>query len=165
MYRYILILIVGVFSCTSPEPPYKLPSGAIKLISNDSTKTWKLAQRFNNKTRVNMGNCFLSYRQTFGVNMTLVDNNGENMDCGESLNANWEFAKDKNENYYLKVKSKQLPELMNTEKDFKLFKIKRLSSNLLIVEYKHKQFTDKLTTVMDVYIPENATISNRNFHW
>lgn len=61
----LLIIMLSVISCSKTKEPYQLPQNAIELISGKNEKTWKLAKRLNNKIRMNMGDCFLSYRQIF----------------------------------------------------------------------------------------------------
>ena len=166
MQKYLLIFSVALFSCAEspPEEPYALPENALTLLSSDSTKTWKLARRFNDKTRMNMGDCFLSYRQTYQSDMTLYDNNGEQRDCGETLHATWKFVKDKKGNCYVKWSSAQLPQLMNIEKDYKYFKILHLSADQLTLRFRHK-FSNKVSTITDFYVPEGASVEGRDFHW
>ena len=167
MQKYLFLFIVALFSCAepSPEEPYTLPENALTLLSADSTKTWKLARRFNDKTRMNMGDCFLYYRQTYQSDMTLYDNNGEQRDCGETLRATWKFVKDEKGNCYVKWSSEQLPQLMNIEKDYKYFKILHLSADQLTLQFQHKQFSNKTTTITDFYVPEGVSVEGRDFHW
>ncbi|WMN11543.1 hypothetical protein QYS49_38785 [Marivirga salinae] len=93
------------------------------------------------------------------------NNSGENRDCGETLNATWEFAKDKKGNYYVRIESQQLPELMNIEKNYKLFKVLRLTEEQITLQFNHKQFSSTTTTITDIYVPENALVKDREFHW
>lgn len=163
---FLLGILVFQFSCSSPKnAPYELPKNAKFLLTSDSTKTWKLARRFNNKTRINMGDCFLSHREVYNSNMTMKNNSGEHRDCGETLSATWKFSKDKKGNYYVRISSKQLPELMNTDKDYKLFKILLLTEEQMILQFKHKQFSDKTTTITDIFVPDNVSVEGREFHW
>jgi hypothetical protein len=162
---FLFILLAFQLSCSKPEePPYKIPTNATFLMTGDSTKTWKLARRFNNRTRMNMGDCFLSHRETYESNMTMHNNSSVNRDCGETLNATWKFAKDKKGNYYVRIESKQLPKLMNIDKDYKLFKILRLTEEQMTLQFKHKQFSSKTTTITDIFVPENASVKDREFH-
>ena len=168
--RKFFLLILGIAliycSCSSVQSePYNLPYNARVLLSGDSVKTWKLAQRYNNRTRMNMGDCFLSYRQTFGFDGTVQDNSGENKDCGETLYGQWKFAKTGEGDYYLKIESDQLPELMNIEEDFKLFKILNLTDSMLTLQFQHKQFSNKTSTITDFLVPESVSVTDRNFHW
>ena len=166
MRKYLLISCIVIVSCADPEKePYVPPENAKHLIAGDSAKIWKLARRFNDKTRMNMGDCFLSYRQTYLSDMTMHDNNGEQRDCGETLNAKWEFIKDQKGNYYIKWISEQLPSIMNIEEDYKYFKILHLSDEQLTVQFNHKQFSSKTTTITDFYVPEHVSIEDREFHW
>lgn len=165
MRHIIFLLLLTVFSCEEATPPYELPDNAKTLLSGDSSKTWKLAGRFNNKTRMNMGNCFLSHQETYKLDMTMHDNSSEHRDCGKTLYAKWEFTKDKKGNYYIKWTSEQLPSLMNTKEDYKHFKILHLSKEQLTIQFKHKQFSSKTTTITDFYVPENVSVKDREFHW
>ncbi len=160
------LMAVLLFACSEPEqPPYELPNDAKSLLTGDAMKTWKLARRFNNKTRMNMGDCFLSHRETYRADMTMQDNSGDHRGCGETLHANWKFTKDQNGHYYIKWESAQLPELMNMEEEHKYFKVLLLSEEELIVQFKHKQFSNKTTTITDIYVPEGASVKDREFHW
>ena len=88
--RLLYVLAFLLFSCNgSKSEPYKIPDNAVALISGDSLKTWKIAERYNGKVRMNMGPCFMSYRQTFLKDSSFYDNNGEKRDCGESLEGKW----------------------------------------------------------------------------
>lgn len=168
VYFYIFtLLVLFVTSCSEDKKtPFELPKNARVLLASDSVKTWKLAQRFNNKTRMNMGDCFLSYRQSFRVNGKVSDNNGEQSNCGPTLYASWKFTKSKKEGYsYIKMTSDQIPELMNIEEDFKFFKVLDLSEELLILQFQHKQFSDKSTTITDFFVPEGTNVKGREFHW
>jgi hypothetical protein len=147
------------------EPPFELPKNAKILLSGDSAKTWKLAARFNNKTRMNMGDCFLSHKETYQSDMSVHDNSGDHRDCGETLFANWLFVKDKKENSYLKWTSAQIQTLLNIEEDYKFFKILELSEEQLTIQITHKQFSSKSTTITDFYVSENVTVEGGVFHW
>ena len=166
MKKYLLIGCIVTVSCAEPpKEPYALPENATNLITGDSTKTWKLARRFNSGTRMNMGDCFLSYRQTYRSDRSMHDNSGEQSDCGETLNATWQFVKDKSNNYYLKLVSDQLPALMNIDQDHKFFKILHLSEEQMTLQFSHKQFSNKATLITDVYVPEHVSVEDREFHW
>ena len=166
MYKYLLLILIVFTSCSdSVKPVYELPEDAWSLISADSSKTWKLAKRYNDGTRMNMGECFLAYRQSFAKDSSMNDNSGKTRDCGETLLAEWKFVKDKKGNSYLKLSSDQLPELMQIEEEFKFFKILQLSEDELVLEYKHKQYGNKSRTITDYYVPENIVVEDRDFHW
>lgn len=166
MKKFLLLFLIVFCSCSNPEKPvYDLPVNAFALISADSAKTWKLAQRYNDKIRMNMGVCFLAYRQTFAADSTMNDNAGETRECGETLLARWKFAEDKKGNSYIKLNSEQLPELLQMEKNYKYFKILQLSENELVLQYTHKQFSNKTRIITDYYVPENVAVEDRDFHW
>jgi len=114
---------------------------------------------------MNMGDCFLSHKETYKSDMTMHDNSGDYRDCGETINASWKFTKDKKQNYYIKWASPQLPALMNMENDFKFFKVIHLSKEQLTIQFTHKQFSNKTTTITDFYVPENVSVKDREFHW
>lgn len=163
---FLIVFLIFQLSCSTPEkPPYELPANAKSLLTGDSTKTWKLAQRFNNSNRMNMGDCFLSHRETYRSNMTMQNNSGDRADCGKTLTATWKFAKDEKGNYYVKISSKQLPELMNIDEEFKLFKVLHLSDEQMTLQFNHQQFSSKTTTITDFYVPENVAFTGRDFHW
>lgn len=163
----LLIFISSIFllsSCNEEASPYNLPENASNLIHGDSLKTWKIARRYNDDIRMNMNPCFLAYRQTFKTDQTVNDNNGENRDCGPSLSGEWQFKKGPKGNSYLKVSSPDLPKLLNTDKDYKYFKILKLTEDTLKVSFKHKQYGNKLRTITDVLVREDLNIGDRNFH-
>ncbi len=163
---YLLHIVVIFLACSSQEKePYQLPEDARLLLAGEGEKTWKLARRLNNGTRMNMGDCFLRYRQTYTQSDSTYTNNGEFRDCGESLFASWKFVKDPKDNTYIKVTSAQLPALMNQEQDFKLFKVLALEKDLLVVQFYHEQFSDKVTSITDVLVPEGTEVADRDFHW
>ena len=155
-----------MLSCADPEtPPYELPSNAKTLLTADSTKIWKLARRFNNGTRKNMGDCFLAHRDNYSADLTMHNNSGEQGECGETLNAIWKFTKDKTGNSYIRLSSEQLPAMMNIEVDYKAFRVLRLSEGQMTLQYYHKQFSNKATQITDIYVPEDVAIEDREFHW
>ena len=162
----ILIATFLIFTnCKDSTPEtYKLPQNAIELICGKEEKVWKLAKRLNNNIRMNMGNCFLSYRQHFRNNMTMNDNNGKHNGCGESLNAKWEIVKNENGISFIKIESNQLPKLMNIEDNFKYFQILELTKEKLTVTYQHKQFSNKVMWIKDFYVPESVKVKDRDFH-
>ncbi|MEO1256240.1 MAG: lipocalin family protein, partial [Bacteroidota bacterium] len=135
------------------------------LIAGDSVKTWKLARRFNNGTRMNMGDCFLSYRQSFVKNGTFSSGSSDTKNCGEIMNGKWVLAKDVESNSYIKLESDQIPEMLNIVDDFKLFKIKNLSDSLLVLQFNHAQTTKKQTVMIDYFVPEGMEVDDRHFHW
>lgn len=166
MNKHWILFLMLILSCSEPpKPPYTLPNNAIKLISGENSKTWKLAKRTNNGDRMNMGGCFLSFRQTFRSDMTVSDNNGEQRDCGESLHAKWELIKDEKGHNFIKMTSPQIPALLNIEEEFKNFKILHLAENEMKIAFYHKQFSDRTTTIVDYLVPEDVHVEDRDFHW
>ncbi len=165
MYKYILLFFLILTACGDTEEPFIMPDNAHKLLTNDSTKTWKIARRFNDHVRMNMGHCFLNYRQTYRSDQVLTDNNGEGEDCGESLKAQWEFVTSKKGNHFIKMMSKQLAAMFNIDKDYKFFRIMKLTNEELIVRYNHRQFSDDETSITDIYVPEHINVEDRDFHW
>ncbi len=168
MKHYFLLITITILftSCGSDvKPPFVLPENTKQLIAGDSSKTWKLARRYNNKTRMNMGDCFLSYRATYFNTDILKDNNSDHEDCGASLSTNWSLYHDDDNYPYIKLKGGNLQELMHLDKDYKFFKIIELSDTLMILEFRHKQFSTKNTKIIDIYVPENVSVKNREFHW
>lgn len=113
---------------------------------------------------MNMGGCFLSFRQTYSSDMSMTDNNGEQADCGESLNAKWEITKDEEGHSFIKLSSPQIPELLNIEEEFKNFKILYLSKDTLKLAFYHRQFSDRTTTIVDYLVPESFKVADRDFH-
>lgn len=165
IFTSILLIIFGLTSCSNTKKkPYILPQNAMYVLAGESGKTWKLARRYNNGTRMNMRGCFLSYRITYHPSMMLKDNNGEQEDCGPSLIGQWEITKDKIETPYIKVTSDQLPEIMHIDEDYKFFKILKLTKDTLQLQFRHKQFSTK-STFIDTFVPEHVKVKNRDFHW
>lgn len=167
IFRFSSLAILGLIISCSPEKSYtfELPTNAMELLSGDSSKTWILARRFNNKTRMNMGDCFLAYAQTFRPDGTMNDNAGENRDCGETLNASWRFIKSQDNKFYLRLEGNQVAELLNIEEDFKHLKILALSDTLMTLQFSHKQFSNKATQITDFWVPEGTKVEDRFFHW
>lgn len=165
MKKIYIIFVLIIFSCSKQEKePYILPKNAVYLIAGDSLKVWKLAKRFNGKTRMNMGDCFLSYRTTYRTDKTYYDNNGSFSDCGETLYANWEIITHKNGNSYIKQTSNQIPALMNIKENYKLFKIIHLSKDSLTLQFSHKQF-QKTRIITDYFVQQDIKVKDRDFHW
>ncbi|WP_299228666.1 lipocalin family protein [uncultured Psychroserpens sp.] len=165
-YLIILLALASFLSCIDDKkPPFNLPQSPKTLIAGDSAKSWKLARRFNNKTRMNMGDCFLSYRVTYLTNGYMHDNNAEQENCGETLTADWIIYHSKDNYPYIKLKSEKLKKLMHLDKDYKFFKILDLNENLMVLEFRHKQFSSKESTIVDFLVPEDVSIDDREFHW
>ena len=114
---------------------------------------------------MNMDDCFLAYRQSFRKDSTMSDNAGENRDCGKSLQAKWKFVEDEKGQSYLKLKGDRIPELLNIDKDYKFFKLLQLSEDTLKLQFKHRQFSGKWRTITDIYVPEDVSVEDRDFHW
>lgn len=165
--RLSLVLVTIIYlSCSSaPVEPYVLPRNAAELIAGSSSKTWKLAKRTNDGNRMNMGDCFLSYRQTFKSDMTVRDNNSEQKECGESLLAKWEIVQNEEGHSFIKLTSPQISALMNIEDDFKNFKILHLAEDKMKIAFYHRQFSDKWRTIVDYMVPEDVVVEDRDFHW
>ncbi|GAA0873062.1 hypothetical protein GCM10009117_22090 [Gangjinia marincola] len=165
-YLIALTLLISLFSCAEEiEEPYRLPKNPEQLLASDSTKTWKIARRFNDKTRMNMGYCFMRYRQEFSVEGKVSDNNNESNECGESLVATWKILTNSNQQSYLRLSSDQIPALFNQEKNFKDFKILKLTKDSLTLSFRHKQYGDTYRTITDYLVREDLDIGDRNFHW
>ncbi|WP_299209492.1 hypothetical protein [uncultured Dokdonia sp.] len=168
-----VLLIYGIISCKEkPEEPYVVPENAVQLLTSDSIKSWKIARRYNGKTRMNMGDCFLGYRQRFRTSAELSvnsggivqDNNGDLRNCGPSLEASWEITTSENGDAYLKLTSDQISELLGQESNEKFFKIMYLSNDSLTLSYTHKQF-NKRRKITDYLVREDLPVKDRDFHW
>ncbi|RMA64801.1 lipocalin family protein [Ulvibacter antarcticus] len=161
---HLLIFSLIILSCNDEEKKvFLVPENAVELISGDTIKTWKIAKRFNDGHRMNMGDCFLSYRVSYSRNSNMRDNSSENIDCGESLEANWQLITNKNGGF-IKLTGDNLSELLNIDESYKYFKIKALSQNELVLQFKHKQFSNKSTIIVDHLVPENVLVEDRDFH-
>ena len=155
------LFIILFFCCNSKA--YELPEDAIKLLTNNSTKSWKLAKRTNDGYRMNMGDCFLSYRVYYSMDGTTTDNNKDHKDCGDSMEANWSFFSN-DDGSYIKLKGQKVKTLLNIDQDYKFFKILELSDSLLIISFTHKQFGNKERTIIDYLVREDVVVEDRNFH-
>ena len=144
--------------------PFELPSNSASLIAGDRSKTWKLARRYNGRTRMNMENCFLSYRQTYSVTGAVSDNNGKGSNCGESLVGQWQLIKDSLGYSYIQVSSPQIPELMGIEEGFKNFRIFYLSKDSLHISFEHTQFGER-RRISDYLVQEDIAVADRDFHF
>ena len=113
---------------------------------------------------MNMGPCFMSYRQSFSEDHKVSDNNAENDNCGPSLAGNWEFKKGAKGDPYIKISSPDIPELLNTDKDYKYFKILKLSADTLKLSFKHTQYGNTSRTITDILVREDLDIGDRYFH-
>ncbi|MCH4822367.1 lipocalin family protein [Gramella lutea] len=151
-------------SCSEEHKAYNLPENASSLLHGDSLKTWKIARGYNNDVRMNMGPCFMNYRQTYKLNGVVLDNNEENRDCGSSLKGQWKFKKNKKGEPYLKITSPDIPQLMNTDKDYKYFKILKLTRDTLKLSFKHAQYGNTKRTITDILVREDLDIGDRYFH-
>ncbi|SHH55034.1 hypothetical protein [Winogradskyella jejuensis] len=159
----LLILVLLIFFTSCSEDKFQLPSNANELLTNNSSKIWKIAKRFNGDHRMNMGDCFLSYRVTYSNNGKTTDNNALNKDCGDSMNVDWSFYTDDNGSF-IKLKGDKVKELLNQEKDYKYFKILDLTDSLLVIKFRHKQFGNTSRLITDYLVPENIKVEGRNFH-
>jgi len=159
--KLLCFSLIILSSCSSEK--FELPQNAEELLTNNSSKTWKLAERYNDGYRMNMGDCFLAYRVTYNSNGITTDNNAENEDCGESMEAKWSFYTNDN-GAYIKWDGEKIKTLMNQENDYKFFKIKALSDTLLVIRFKHKQFGNKERTIEDHLVPEHIDVKGRNYH-
>ena len=164
LFLLTILSILFLYSCSNESKPYQLPDNARQLIHGDSLKVWKIARRYNDDVRMNMGPCFLDYRQTYEVNQQVFDNNGSNSDCGPSLIGKWEFKEGKKGQPYLKISSPDLSKIMNTDKDYKYFKVLKLTKDTLKLSFKHKQYGNKSRTITDILVRENLDIGDRYFH-
>jgi len=121
---------------------------------------------------MNMGDCFLGYRQRFATSAALnanssglvEDNNGELRNCGPSLKAIWEITTSDQGDSYLKLTSDQIPELLGQESKEKFFKILYLNNDSLTLSYVHKQFAKRLR-ITDYLVREDLPVEDRDFHW
>lgn len=165
-YLFFLILSSGMlyWSCSKEvKQPYVPPSNVIDLIAGDSAKVWKIAKRYNGKTRMNMGDCFLGYRQTFSQTGGVYDNNELLDNCGPSLKGTYEIIKDSLGYTHIRIASDQIPELMNIEETYKDFRIFYLSNDSLHISFTHTQFGTK-RRISDYLIQEEIEVKGRNFH-
>lgn len=156
--------LFGISACKEKHIPYILPSHALSLIHGDSAKTWKIARRYNDDVRMNMGPCFMRYRQTFNKNKSFVDNNEMNPDCGPSLKGDWQLINNSKGDHFIKLSSPEIPNVLHTEKDYIYFKILKVGRDTLEISFRHKQYGNKFRTIRDVLVRDNLDIGDRYFH-
>lgn len=113
---------------------------------------------------MNMGDCFLSYRISYRTDLTMYDNNGDFPDCGESLKARWSVITNAN-GAFIKISGQQLPKLFNSSEEYKYFQIDALSEDTLVLRFEHAQFSDKKSILVDHFVPEDAVVEHRDFHY
>ena len=167
MKYYPLLLALGfilIASCKKDHKPFILPENAQSLLHGDSLKTWKIARRYNNDVRMNMGPCFLNYRQTFNSDYTVEDNNAENRECGPSLKGKWDLKKGPQGDSYIKISSPDIPKILNSDKDYKYFKILKLTQDTLKLSFKHTQYGNTSRRITDILVREDLDIGDRYFH-
>lgn len=159
-----VISLIFVIPCQdTAKQTFILPDKNTELIAGDSIKTWKLTKRFNKGYRMNMGNCFLSYRISYQRNSRMRDNSSENFECGKSLSASWKIITN-NQGSFIKLESEEIPELLRIDENYKYFRILALSENELVIKFKHKQYSNNSAIITDYLVPENVKAENRNFH-
>lgn len=161
----IMIVLISFVACSDPKPNlYEPPLDVVELIAGDSSKTWKLAKRYNGQTRMNMEGCFMSYRQTFYKDQRVHDNNGDQSNCGETLNGRWELTKDSLGNHYIKIRSEQYKRLMRRDSGYVYFKILYASMDSLTLSFTHNQYGTR-RTLTDYLVTEELIVPDRDFHW
>lgn len=167
MKIYVLIVVILLFitSCSEDKrAPYSPPENISELLAGDTLKIWKLAKRYNGKTRMNMGDCFLNYRQTFYGSGSVSDSNGDQSDCGPSLRGQWNIVLDSVGAAYLRITSDQIPSLMGIEENYKDFRIFYASKDSLHLSYTHKQFGEQ-RRISDYLVREEVEVLDRDFHF
>ena len=161
--KYIFSIVAVFVSFTScSDKDFVLPENANQLLTNNSSKTWKLAKRYNDDHRMTMGDCFRFYRVTYFSDGKTIDNNSDNEDCGESMNANWNFHADENGSF-IKLKGEKVRILLHQEKDFKYFKIFELTDSLLVIKFRHKQVGNTSRLITDYLVPEHHEVNEMMF--
>lgn len=165
---FISILALMCFSFNScdkqKKKPYQPTSNLKELIAGDSLKTWKIAKRYNGKTRMNMGDCFLKYRQSFFSNGGVSDNNEDQSNCGSSLIGAWSIIKDSASYTYIRIISDDIPELLNIEENYKDFRVFYASEDSLHIYFIHTQYGQE-RRISDYLVQEEVSVPNRNFHF
>jgi hypothetical protein len=161
--KFYLIFLLHFFLVSCASDKFELPQNANKLLTSGRSKTWKLAKRYNDGYRMNMGDCFLSYRVTYNSDGTTIDNNSEHENCGESLQADWYFFSNEN-GAYIKLVGEKVQTLLNLDVNYKYFKIKHLSDTLMILRFSHKQYGNTARQIEDHLVPQDVYVSGRNYH-
>ncbi len=162
---FLTLICVWTYSSCSIErkQPYLPPENIIDIIAGDSTKVWKIAKRYNGKTRMNMGDCFLGYRQIFSQTGEVYDNNELLNKCGPSLKGSYEILKDSLGYTHIRISSDQIPALMNIEETYKDFRIFYASKDSLHISFSHTQYGTK-RRISDYLVQEDVKVKDRNFH-
>ncbi|TVZ51434.1 lipocalin-like protein [Dokdonia sp. Hel_I_53] len=163
MFSLVAILCFTRCKEKIKKEPYQVPDDLAQIIAGDSLKTWKLLKRYNGKTRMNMGDCFLKYRQTFMNDGNVYDNNIENSDCGKSLKGSWKIIKDSQNFTYIRITSNQIPKLLGTTENYKDFRIFHASKDSLHLSFVHTQYGQK-RRISDYLIDQDLQIKGRDFH-
>ncbi len=163
----IAVIVISACGSENEYKIYNLPDQAATFLSGETGKTWKLAKRVNNGTRVNMGECTIGYRQTFLPDFAVSDNNSEMYDCGESMNGTWELIENKKGAAFLTITSDLVPKYFKVPEGSKTkyFQLVELSPGVLVYKFKHELFSTKTSIVVDVLVPEDSVVDDRNFHW
>lgn len=160
----LIIVLIIVCACSEKKMAnFALPESADKMIAGDSAKSWMLASRYNGGHRMNMGDCFLSYRIRYAANGNLKDNSGEHHNCGPTLNGLWK-AFQNDHGSFIKWQSAQLPELLGTDEDYKYFRILNLTKDSMALQYTHKQYGNTERKIIDYLVPEGTQVPDRDFH-
>ncbi len=160
----ILIMLLSIGCSEEEKTKFQAPKNIKQLIAGDSSKTWKLARRYNGRTRMNMGDCFLKYRQTFTVSGDVYDNNSANSNCGESLKGIWSIVKDTNNVTYIRIESSLIPELFKIDQEYKDFKIFYANQDSLQLSFYHTQYGQG-HVISDYLVTESTEVDDRDFHY
>lgn len=162
---FITFLILLLLGCGSrKESVFGIPEMGTLWLAGDSVQTWKIAQRINGGTRMNMGDCFLSYRLRYFAKGTFSDNSDEHEGCGSTLAGTWQWKENKAGQAYLRWDSPQLPDVMHADTTYKYFKVLYLSPTELKISYQHTQYGAKPRLIIDTYVPDTVVVPDRNFH-
>ena len=167
-YRTFGLMLLILWGCGSGESSkiFRLPPDSDQTLAGTNRKTWKLAKRTNNGTRVNMGECTLHYRQTFYANHQVEDNNSLRSDCGDSMNGKWNLSENESGVAYLSIASEVVPKYFEVPEGSitKHFQLVELTDKSLVYTFKHKLFSTKPSIVVDYLIPADSVFEDRNFH-
>lgn len=87
--------------------------------------------------RMNMGPCFIGYRQTFTVNGKVMHNKSQLDNGGNSLLGSWEIVKDSLVYWCIRIESEQIPDLIGIEESYKDFRIFYVDTDSLQLSFVH----------------------------
>ena len=122
----------------------------------------EIGQTLQQRDSDEYGRLFSCFRQSFNLNKSFSTSAPGRSDCGDPMIGSWTLAQDPDGFSYIRLESEQIPEMLNIEEKFKLFKIKMLTDSLMVLQFNHAQTTKKQTTIVDYFVLEDVKVDD---HW